>query len=134
MKLNIMDIGGVVAKQDDRYTVKDNTTLKNLVLSSTELNPKMQTTGHAHPGQEEVYFFTEGSGKMELIDTNGKHHDQNVNAGDVILIPDGWFHRVYAGPHGIYFVCVFDGKRHDATIGTTDNDPDNYVGGVESFR
>ena len=49
---------------------------------------------------------------MEMIDLNGKHHDQNVEAGDVILIPDGWFHRVHAGTEGIYFVCVFDGRRN----------------------
>ena len=48
---------------------------------------------------------------MELIDLNGKHHDQPVKAGDVVLIPDGWFHRVHAGPRGCYFVCVFDGRR-----------------------
>ena len=37
VKYNIMDIGGAVAKQDDRYVVKDNATLKNLILSSTWL-------------------------------------------------------------------------------------------------
>lgn len=34
-----------------------------------------------------------------------------VQAGDVVLIPDGAFHRVHAGDNGCYFVCVFDGKR-----------------------
>ena len=32
-KLTIKDIGGYVAKEDDRYTVKDNPHLKGLVLS-----------------------------------------------------------------------------------------------------
>jgi oxalate decarboxylase/phosphoglucose isomerase-like protein (cupin superfamily) len=111
VKVNIKDIGGDVVKEDDRYKVVDNKLLNNLVLSSTDLKPKKQTTGHAHVGQEEVYNFVKGSGTMELIDLNGKHHDQNVKAGDVVLIPDGWFHRVHAGPHGCYFVCVFDGRR-----------------------
>ena len=48
---------------------------------------------------------------MEMIDLNGKKDMIPVKQGDVILIPDGWFHRVHAGPHGVYFVCVFDGKR-----------------------
>ena len=112
MKVNIQDIGGEVAKQDDRYTVVDNTTLNNLVLSSTDLYATKSTSGHAHVGQEEVYNFVRGSGRMEMIDLNGKHHDQNVEAGDVILIPDGWFHRVHAGSDGVYFVCVFDGRRN----------------------
>ena len=111
MKLTINDIGGEVVKEDDSYKVVDNKTLNNLVVSSTDLYAGKSTSGHAHAGQEEVYNFVKGSGKMELIDLNGKHHDQNVKAGDVILIPDGWFHRVHAGPRGIYFVCVFDGRR-----------------------
>ena len=32
MKLHINDIGGEIAKEDERYVVKDNTTLKNLIL------------------------------------------------------------------------------------------------------
>jgi len=35
----------------------------------------------------------------------------NVKVGDVVLIEDGVFHRVHAGPYGCYFVCVFDGRR-----------------------
>ena len=40
------DVSGVIAKEDERYKVIDNTTLKNLVLSSTKLNPGHSTTGH----------------------------------------------------------------------------------------
>ena len=46
--------------------VQDNTTLKDLVLSSTDLNPKKETSGHNHSGQEEVYFFVSGKGEMQL--------------------------------------------------------------------
>ena len=112
MKISINDVGGDIVKEDERYVVKDNKFLNNLVVSSTDLNAKKSTGGHAHVGQEEVYNFVKGSGRMELIDTNGKHHEEKVKEGDVILIPDGWFHRVDAGPHGCYFVCVFDGKRN----------------------
>ena len=106
MKYNAWDIGGEVAKEDDRYIVKDNTTLKNLVVSSTDLNPQKSTSGHRHVGQEEVYYFVSGSGRIELDDVT-----HSIVAGDVILIEDGVFHRVHAGPVGCYFVCVFDGRR-----------------------
>ncbi len=106
MKVSIKDIGGEVAKEDERYVVKDNTTLKNLVLSSTDLKPTMSTSGHKHEGQEEVYYFIKGSGKMELDDDT-----ISFKEGDVVLIEDGVFHRVHAGPLGAYFVCVFDGRR-----------------------
>ena len=106
MKFNIYDIGGVIAKEDDRYKVRDNTDLNNLILSSTDLKPNKSTTGHEHPGQEEIYFFVKGSGKMEI---NDKVFD--ITEGDTVLINDGDFHRVHAGGQGCYFVCVFDGKR-----------------------
>ena len=46
MKLNILDIGGKVVKDDDKYIVKDNSTLNNLVVSSTDLKPGKSTSGH----------------------------------------------------------------------------------------
>jgi len=108
MRVSIDNIGGVIAKQDDRYIVKDNTTLKNLVLSSTFLEANKSTSGHKHEGQEEVYFFIKGKGKMQLDDDT-----INVQEGDVVLIEDGVFHRVHnTGDYGLYFVCVFDGKRN----------------------
>lgn len=100
-------IGGEIVKQDDRYIVRDNKTLNNLVLSSTLLRPNKSTSGHKHKGQEEIYFFINGWGTMELDDKV-----INVDEGDVVLIEDGVFHRVHADIDGLYFVCVFDGKRN----------------------
>lgn len=107
MKYSNHDIGGNIVKQDDRYIVKDNTELKNLIVSSTTLHPGKNTSGHSHAGQEEVYHFIFGKGEMEL--------DQDrfpVTAGDIILIKDGVFHKVYnTGNTDLHFVCVFDGAR-----------------------
>jgi len=108
MKLNILDIGGETVKEDDRYIVKDNNKLNNLIVSSTELKPGKSTSGHSHPGQEEVYNFVTGSGLMKI--------DEEVfpvKEGDVILIEDGQFHQVINNSERIlYFVCVFDGSRN----------------------
>jgi len=107
MKLNILDIGGETVKEDDRYTVKDNASLKNLIVSSTDLKPGKSTSGHAHPGQEEVYNFVKGSGTMKV--DNEKF---SVSEGDIILIEDGQFHQVINdSKDNLYFVCVFDGSR-----------------------
>ena len=107
-RLTINDIGGETVKDDDRYVVKDNTTLKNLVVSSTHLTAGKSTTGHRHEGQEEVYYFIRGHGKMEI-----DHEEFHVSPRDVILIEDGVFHRVHNTGHlGLYFVCVFDGGRN----------------------
>ena len=63
--------------------------------------------------QKEIYFFIKGKGEMELINTNGERTVEQIQDGDVVLIPDGHFHRVHnTGDYGLYFVCVFDGKRN----------------------
>ena len=107
MKLNIYDIGGKVVKDDDRYLVKDNSQLNNLVVSSTDLKPGKSTSGHSHAGQEEVYNFVQGSGMMKIDEEIFP-----VSKGDVILIEDGQFHQVINNSkENLYFVCVFDGSR-----------------------
>jgi mannose-6-phosphate isomerase-like protein (cupin superfamily) len=101
-------VGGDVIKDNDIYQLKDNTTLKNLVLSSTLLHAGKETTGHKHEGQEEVYFFVSGFGEMSVDDKRF-----NIKAGDIVLIEDGEFHRVYnTSEQDLYFVCVFDGNRN----------------------
>lgn len=108
MKYGNYDVGGTVVKQDDRYIVKDNTELQNLIVSSTRLYPGKSTSGHRHAGQEEVYQFIHGQGEMELDSDRFA-----VNAGDMVLIKDNVFHRVFnTGTTELYFVCVFDGKRN----------------------
>ena len=100
MKLNILDIGGETVKEDDRYTVKDNSSLKNLIISSTDLKPGKSTSGHAHPGQEEVYNFVKGSGTMKV-----DNETFPVSEGDIILIEDGQFHQVINdSKDNLYFV------------------------------
>ena len=112
-------IGGHIAKNDEKYIVRDNTELTKLVLSSTELYPGRSTSGHKHEGQEEVYFFVSGSGEMQVGPEQFK-----VTAGDIVLIPDGEFHKVintapasnYTRPakkagKPLVFNCVFDGRR-----------------------
>tara|TARA_Y100000741_G_scaffold234120_1_gene178984 strand:+ start:151 stop:480 length:330 start_codon:yes stop_codon:yes gene_type:complete len=107
MKFNILDIGGEVVKDDEKYVVKDNVMLNNLVVSSTDLKPGKSTSGHNHPGQEEVYHFVKGSGTMKMDDDIFP-----VKEGDVILVEDGKFHQVINNSEkNLYFVCVFDGSR-----------------------
>lgn len=109
VKFQINNIGGEVVKDNETYVLKDNKTLKNLVLSSTELRPGQQTRGHSHPEQEEVYHFVSGKGAIQI-----DNDLYEANPGDVFLIPDGAFHKVFnkSESEACYFVCVFDGKRN----------------------
>jgi hypothetical protein len=108
IKLHTNNIGGEVIKSNDVYTLYDNKKLKNLVLSQTILHVNQNTNGHYHEGQEEVYFFMYGKGRMQVGD-----QEFDVAGGDIILIPDGLFHKVWnIGVSDLVFNCVFDGKRN----------------------
>ena len=98
-----------ILKQNETYTLLDNTTLNNLVVSKTILHPGKNTTGHNHPGQEEVYHFISGEGYMVVGDKQ-----ISVRPGDIVLIPDGYFHKVWNSSEieDLIFVCIFDGKRN----------------------
>ena len=99
--------GWNIVKEDERYIVSDNDTLKKLVTSITKLNAGYSTTGHRHAGQEEVYIFRSGKGEMEINENKFP-----VKEGDIIFIEDGNFHRVHNTSDSLLeFVCVFDGVR-----------------------
>jgi oxalate decarboxylase/phosphoglucose isomerase-like protein (cupin superfamily) len=111
LKFNNHLIGGEVIKDNETYRLADNRTLNNLVLSQTVLYRNQSTRGHRHAGQEEVYFFVTGTGQMIVGDEDTEPF--RVSAGDIVLIPDGAFHRVINnGDINLLFNCVFDGKRN----------------------
>ena len=108
MKIRLNDKDSEIVKDNETYTLIDNTTLNNLVVSKTILHIGKNTTGHKHPGQEEVYHFISGEGYMELDEET-----LTVRPGSIVLIPDGVFHKVFnTGLEDLVFVCVFDGKRN----------------------
>jgi mannose-6-phosphate isomerase-like protein (cupin superfamily) len=49
------------------------------------------TVAHLHRRSEEIYLFTEGSGRMRLGD-----QERPVNAGDCVVIPPGSPHKLWA--------------------------------------
>ena len=108
MKINLNGKDSKIVKQDDTYTIVDNTELDNLVVSKTILHPGKNTSGHNHSGQEEVYIFMWGNGKMVV---GSKTYI--VEEGDIVLIPDGAFHKVWNQNQliDLEFICVFNGKR-----------------------
>ena len=108
MKIKLNELDSNIVKQNDTYTLLDNTELNNLVVSKTILHPHKHTTGHNHPGQEEVYHFISGEGYIVVGD-----EQINVEEGSIVLIPDGYFHKVWntSSLEDLIFVCIFDGKR-----------------------
>jgi len=123
MKVNIKDIGGDITRDNETYKLKDNNLLNNLTLSSTSLKPNQSTRGHSHEGLEEVYFIIKGAGVMVLGDTS-----MHIGTGDIILIPDGKFHRVINdNDEMLEFVCVF--QKYDRSSDTANYDRIHDVDG-----
>ena len=52
--------------------------------------PGGQTEAHFHRPTEEIYFFTAGSGRMQLGD-----EEIEVAAGDCVVIPPGVEHKLW---------------------------------------
>jgi len=118
MKIKLDKTDSKVVHSNETYDVIDNTSLDKLIVSKTILHPGKETGGHNHSGQEEVYIFIKGRGKMVVGDetflVNGK--DTNVEPS-IVLIPDGAFHKVwntssYKCNDDLEFICVFDGGRN----------------------
>ena len=93
-------------RDNEVYSVHDLEYLEHLNVSMTVLHPGKATRGHSHEGdEEEVYFFVEGSGEMQLGEERFP-----VKKGDVVLIRKGKFHRVFnTQVEGeLKFLCVFE--------------------------
>ena len=102
-KVTIKDVGGEVIKDNATYLLKDNAFGNNLVLSSTFLRANQKTNGHSHSGQEEVYFFVDGEGEMQIDDERFP-----VTAGDVICIEDCFINIILiVSCNKIIYICIF---------------------------
>ena len=100
---------GKVVKDNDTYTIIDNTDLNALTVSTTVLKPSQETSGHSHDGIEEVYTFLSGHGRMIIGD-----EEHIAETGKTFIIPDGEFHKVYnnSGDEDLMFICVFNHRRN----------------------
>lgn len=91
-------------RNNEIYKVYDLSSLKNLTVSLTELNPQKSTTGHSHSEADEVYVFIEGEGTIEI---GGEM--SATKSGDIFLVPAGDFHKVYNKSDKILsFLTIFE--------------------------
>ena len=106
------NILGDFYKKTEAYEVIDNLKLDKLILSQIVLHSGQETRGHAHDGVEEVYFFQFGQGRIkigiEIVD---------VQAGSIVLVPDGHLHRVYnTGATDLVFHTVYNRLEESNTV------------------
>jgi mannose-6-phosphate isomerase-like protein (cupin superfamily) len=63
----------------------------NQSLAEATVPPGRTTIAHRHHRSEEIYLFTDGSGRMRLGD-----EEREVRAGDCVVIPPGVPHKLWA--------------------------------------
>lgn len=103
---------------EDAITVLDNETylLRDLPLkdtlgrtaftvSQTKLHPRMQTNGHVHEHETELYYFVSGNGLMGL-----DRKFLRVEPGHFIVVEPNVFHIVInLGNDDLVFNCTMQG-------------------------
>ena len=106
---NTTPLNGTTVKDNEVYTIVDNTELNALTVSTTTLYPGQETSGHTHPGIEEVYTFLSGHGTMQIDDEK-----LPAEKGKTFTIPDGAFHKVFnnSTDEDLLFICVFNKRRN----------------------
>jgi mannose-6-phosphate isomerase-like protein (cupin superfamily) len=100
-----MEVGNLDAAEP--FTTRDGSTIREVLhapaqsLAEATLRPFQATDRHYHALSEEVYFFLEGGGTMEVDGV-----ERVVGSGDAVLIPPGSWHRIAAGERGARFLCM----------------------------
>jgi quercetin dioxygenase-like cupin family protein len=99
------------------FTTKDGSTIREYLhtpvqsLAEATLAPAQATERHYHRLSEEIYLLVEGGGRLEV---DGE--EQDVQAGDAILIPPGAWHTLVAGETGARLLCCcVPAYSHDDT-------------------
>lgn len=78
------------------------------------------TLGHKHtkPNTPELYTFLHGHGLLYMISPSGEPDIRAVTAGDCIVVPDGYAHRVInTGYDELIFLARYDEDAgHDYAV------------------
>ena len=90
-----------------------NSVIRHQSLAEARLPAGASTQEHFHPQTEEIYFITNGAGRMRI---EGETRD--VRAGDAIAIPPGQKHKLWnTGDEALRLLCCCaPAYEHDDTI------------------
>ena len=98
--------------QAEPFTTKDGSTIREVAgrvslptangsLAEATVPAGGSTDQHFHRVSEEIYLFTQGSGRMRLGE-----EEAEVRAGDTVVIPPGVEHKLWAAPdHDLKLLC-----------------------------
>lgn len=90
-----------------------NSSIRHQSLAEARLQPGASTQEHYHKVTEEIYFITEGQGRMRI-----EGEERAVRVGDAIAIPPGRKHKLWNTGPGVLrlLCCCAPAYEHDDTI------------------
>src|ERR1700677_3221226 len=78
-----------------------NSAIRNQSLAEARLPVGGATMEHYHPVCEEIYYITQGTGRMRIGDEL-----REVKSGDAIAIPPGQKHKIWnTGRETLHLLC-----------------------------
>ncbi len=85
----------------------------NQSLAEAVVPPAGETIAHLHRTAEEIYLFTQGSGRMRLGE-----EERAVGAGDCVVIAPGTPHKLWAdaGQPLVLLCCCAPAYSHSDTV------------------
>ena len=111
-------------EQREAFITADGSSIRELVgipsgnaekqsVAEAVVPPGGATIAHFHRLTEEVYLFTNGSGRMRL-----GQEERPVRAGDCVVIPPGTEHKVWADEQEplVFLCCCAPAYSHEDTF------------------
>jgi mannose-6-phosphate isomerase-like protein (cupin superfamily) len=90
-----------------------NSCIRRQSLAEARIAPGASTQEHFHRVTEEIYFITEGKGRMRI-----ENEEKDVEVGDAIAIPPGKKHKIWnTGEVTLKLLCCCaPAYEHDDTV------------------
>ena len=90
-----------------------NSMIRNQSLAEARLLPGASTQEHYHVLTEEIYFITEGEGRMRI-----EEETREVKPGDAIAIPPGRKHKLWNTGNSVLklLCCCAPAYEHADTV------------------
>jgi len=90
-----------------------NSAIRNQSLAEARLPVGGSTQEHYHPKAEEIYFITQGTGRIRI-----EKETREVREGDAIAIPPGQRHKLWNTGAGELrlLCCCAPAYEHDDTV------------------
>lgn len=94
-----------------------NSAIRNQSLAEARLPVGASTQEHYHPKAEEIYYITQGTGRMRI-----EGELREVKPGDAIAIPPGKKHKIWnTGAETLHLLCCCAPGYEDGDTVITEN-------------